>query len=244
MVTNPAQVKLEWDAAWDSGEIGPFNSFMTVPDWAVQPDHLYRVRVKHKDVTGRWSQWSLPIEFRPSPRDTISQLKTNLVFNEIMYNAAGQGATAETNKVLELKNIGPFALNLSGLFIQGITFTFTNGTTLAPGATFTKWPEIPPCLQRAIRASWSMVSTPASSITVAKPSPSAIQPRAKSLPSPTATALPGPLRPTASVTPWCSPIQPRRPIVRVRRSTALRVPTANLNVGGVVINEILAFTLR
>ncbi len=138
VVTNSSQIKLEWDAAWDSGEIGSFNSFITVPDWAVIPDHVYRVRVKHKDVTGRWSSWSAPLEFRPSPRDTISQLKTNLVFSEIMYNPPGLGATnSDEFEFLELKNIGPFTLNLSGLFFsQGITFTFANGVMLAPGARY------------------------------------------------------------------------------------------------------------
>ena len=138
VVTNTAQLRLEWDAAWTSPELTAFNGFYTMPEFAVQPDRFYRARVRHKDDTGRWSQWSLPIEFRPSPRDTISQLRTNLVFNEVMYNPPGDGVIdGDEFEFVELKNIGPFTLNLSGLFFsQGITFGFTNGTTLAPGATF------------------------------------------------------------------------------------------------------------
>ncbi len=76
--------------------------------------------------------------FVPSPVDTVSALRTNLVFNEIHYNPPSFGGyDGDELEFLELKNIGGFPLNLSGLlFSQGIAFTFTNGTTLAPGAVF------------------------------------------------------------------------------------------------------------
>ncbi len=138
VVSNTAQLRLEWDAAWTSPELAPFNDFITIPSFAVQPDLFYRARVRHKDNTGRWSQWSLPVEFRPNPRDLTSILRTNLVFNEIMYNPPGDGAIdGDEFEFIELKNIGPLTLNLSGLFFsQGITFPFSNGTSLAPGARF------------------------------------------------------------------------------------------------------------
>jgi hypothetical protein len=138
VVTNPADLILEWDAAWESDELTDFNPTVGIPEFVVKPDHLYRVRVRHKDNTGRWSQWSLPSEFRPSPRDTVSQLRTNLVFSEIMYNPPGEGATSgDEFEFIELKNVGPYALNLSGLFFSaGINFSFTNGSQLAPGQLF------------------------------------------------------------------------------------------------------------
>ena len=138
VVTNTAQLRLEWDAAWTSPELPSFTATNTLPEFAVQAGLRYRARVRHKDDTGRWSAWSLPVEFVPSPSDTTSALRTNLVFNEIMYNAPGFGATdGDEFEFLELKNIGTFALNLSGLFFsQGINFSFPNGTTLAPGAVF------------------------------------------------------------------------------------------------------------
>jgi hypothetical protein len=137
-VSNVAQLRLEWDAAWLSPEITAFNSSNTFPEFAVQAGQRYRARVRHKDTTGRWSAWSLPVEFVPSPRDTVSALRTNLVFNEIHYNPPTYGPyDGDELEFLELKNIGAFSLNLSGLlFSQGITFTFTNGTVLAPGAVF------------------------------------------------------------------------------------------------------------
>jgi hypothetical protein len=138
IVTNPAQLRLEWDASWTSPELPVFSSSATFPEFAVKAGQLYRARVRHKDNTGRWSAWSLPVEFTPSPVDTTSALRANLVFNEIMYNPPGQGATdGDEFEFIELKNIGAFTLDLSGLFFsEGITFTFTNGTMLAPGAVF------------------------------------------------------------------------------------------------------------
>ncbi len=138
VVTNPSQLRLEWDAAWTSPELNSFASNFTVPEFTMQAGLRYRARVRHKDNTGRWSAWSLPVEFVPAPRDTTSAIRTNLVFNEIMYNPPGAGAIdGDEFEFLELKNNGMFTLNLSGLyFSQGINFMFTNGTTIAPGAVF------------------------------------------------------------------------------------------------------------
>ena len=137
-VSDPSQIKLEWDAVWDSGELAAFTEYFTVPPSVVQVDHVYRVRVRHKDNTGRWSRWSPPFEFRPDPADVAGALRGNLVFSEIMYNPPGQGGTdGDEFEFVELKNIGSATLDLSGLyFSSGITFAFTNGTRLAPGALF------------------------------------------------------------------------------------------------------------
>ncbi len=138
VVSNPSQLRLEWDAAWVSDELTTFNAFITIPAHVAQADLVYRVRVRHKDNTGRWSRWSLPIEFRPGPRDLTSVLRTNLVFNELMYNPPGDGAIdGDEFEYIELKNIGAVSLDLSGLlFTDGVEFSFTNGTQLAPGALF------------------------------------------------------------------------------------------------------------
>jgi hypothetical protein len=54
-----------------------------------------------------------------------------------MYHPPDIGATSGNNlEFLELKNTGTNTLNLSGLTFSGITFTFTNGTTLGPGQFF------------------------------------------------------------------------------------------------------------
>jgi hypothetical protein len=69
---------------------------------------------------------------------TTSQYFRNLAITEIMYNPPGAtNVDGDEFEFLELKNTGPNPLDLSGLaFTGGITFTFTNGTRLAPGAFF------------------------------------------------------------------------------------------------------------
>ena len=59
-----------------------------------------------------------------------------LALTEIMYNPLPNGTVSgDEFEFLELKNTGTNALDLSGLaFSAGVTFTFTNGTQLAPGA--------------------------------------------------------------------------------------------------------------
>jgi hypothetical protein len=136
--SDPTQIKLEWDAVWDSGELTTFTNQVRIPAVSVLPNHVYRARVRHKDNTGRWSNWSTTLEFTPSMVDLISDLQKHLVISELMYNPPSSGTTDGSElEFLELKNTGPATLDLSGLtFTAGITFTFTNGTTLGPGQYF------------------------------------------------------------------------------------------------------------
>jgi hypothetical protein len=52
----------EITAAWQSDELKSLGDF-TLPAKIAKPGHLYRVRLRVKDSTGRWSHWSAPIEF-------------------------------------------------------------------------------------------------------------------------------------------------------------------------------------
>ncbi len=60
---DPADRKFEIHALWQSEEIAPYQAAVTIPSAGVQAGHLYRVRVRMKDTTGRWSHWSAPVEF-------------------------------------------------------------------------------------------------------------------------------------------------------------------------------------
>jgi CotH protein/lamin tail-like protein/chitobiase/beta-hexosaminidase-like protein len=75
--------------------------------------------------------WSTLVEAPFYPPQDLSKL----ALTEIMYHPPDVGATnGNTLEFLELENTGTTNLNLSGLtFSSGITFTFTNGTALAPG---------------------------------------------------------------------------------------------------------------
>ena len=68
----------------------------------------------------------------------VVQNFAGLKVTEIMYNPPLFGTnTSDDLEFLELKNTGTNTLDLSGLqFTDGLTFTFTNGTRLAPGAFF------------------------------------------------------------------------------------------------------------
>ncbi len=68
----------------------------------------------------------------------IVQDYSGLAVTEIMYHPPAFGAFAgDELEFLELKNAGTNTLDLSGLqFTDGLTFAFTNGTRLAPGAFF------------------------------------------------------------------------------------------------------------
>jgi hypothetical protein len=68
----------------------------------------------------------------------IVQDFSRLAVTEIMYHPPALGSFAgDELEFLELKNTGTNALDLSGLqFTDGLTFAFTNGTRLAPGAFF------------------------------------------------------------------------------------------------------------
>jgi hypothetical protein len=62
---------------------------------------------------------------------------SGLAVTEIMYNPQPGAFPGDDYEFLELKNTGSDLLDLSGLqFTRGISFQFTNGTRLAPGAFF------------------------------------------------------------------------------------------------------------
>jgi len=52
----------EIKAAWESGEL-PTMGEVTIPAKGIEAGRTYRVRVRMKDKTGRWSHWSAPVEF-------------------------------------------------------------------------------------------------------------------------------------------------------------------------------------
>jgi len=75
----------EINAAWQSGEITPFNNEVVVPGGKLIPGRTYRVRVRMKDANGRWSHWSAPVQFVAGQPDTsINALRVT----ELMYHPA------------------------------------------------------------------------------------------------------------------------------------------------------------
>lgn len=52
----------EIKAVWESGEL-PTMGEVAIPAKGIEAGRTYRVRVRMKDKTGRWSHWSAPVEF-------------------------------------------------------------------------------------------------------------------------------------------------------------------------------------
>ncbi len=120
----------EITAAWESPELPTFNSDITIPSSAVKIGRAYRVRVKMKDATGRWSNWSLPAQFITGEPDNAAALVDNLRVSEVMFNPPA-GSDFE---FVELHNTSSnLTLSLDGVnFTSGIDLTFASGTTMPP----------------------------------------------------------------------------------------------------------------
>jgi hypothetical protein len=127
---------------WRSAEIPSVSGETRIPGGSLKVGHTYRVRLRHKDATGRWSRWSTATQFVVGSA-VVEPYQAALVITKLMYNPAGTttaesnaGYTAQDFEFIELKNIGTETLDLSAVsFTAGVTFSFPAGTTLAPGAT-------------------------------------------------------------------------------------------------------------
>jgi len=131
--------KYEIDALWESGELATFDDNVRIPVDVVRPGRTYRVRVRMKDDTNRWSHWSDPVQFIAGEALGVGILQ-DLRITEVMYHPAeGPGGYDKNDyEFVELKNIGddPQPLDLSSVsFTAGITFDFGIGAvqTLGPG---------------------------------------------------------------------------------------------------------------
>lgn len=122
--------KYEITAVWESGELSQDAGTVTIPASAVKVGHTYRARVRMKEVFGRWSHWSAPVEFIAGERDELQMLQESLWITELMYAPVG-GSDYE---YIELYNASVGAtLDLSGVtFTQGINYTFDANTILEP----------------------------------------------------------------------------------------------------------------
>jgi Lamin Tail Domain/CotH kinase protein len=131
--------KYEIDAVWESEELAEFSDSIRIPASVVQPGRTYRVRCRMSDTTGRWSHWSVPVQFTAGD-PVAAGILTELRITELMYNPpeAPDGRATDNNEYefIELKNVGDQTLDLSTVSLtDGVTFDFADGdvTTLGPG---------------------------------------------------------------------------------------------------------------
>ena len=135
--------KYEINPVWESAEVTPFDNTIRIPADGVKQGHVYRVRCRMKDDTGRWSHWSDPNQFvvgAPLSAGILDHLR----ITEQMYHPATPTFAEETAgftdqddfEFIELKNTGTTTLDLSNVsFTDGVTFAFSTGsvTSLAAG---------------------------------------------------------------------------------------------------------------
>ncbi len=116
---------------WQSPELATFKDRITVPPDALRVGHIYRARVRMKDATDRWSNWSAPMEFTTSEPDNVSALQENLRISEVMYNPPA----GNDFEFIELQNISSSSvLQVGGVaFKEGVDFVFPEGASLNPG---------------------------------------------------------------------------------------------------------------
>jgi len=119
----------EITAKWESGELSSFNPTLTLPVSALKVGHAYRVRVRMKDQTGRWSHWSSPVEFIPTEVSSSVAMLNHLRISELMYESP---AGSEFD-FIELHNTGTNLLDVEGAtFTDGVRFDFPAGTNIEP----------------------------------------------------------------------------------------------------------------
>jgi len=124
---------------WESPEIAPFAGDIRIPTSVVEPGHVYRVRCRMKDVVGRWSNWSAPVQFTAGAATANSTLALHIT--EIMYHPpvspSEDGWDVDQFEFVELMNVGTATIDLTGVqLVDGIKFDFADGAVplLSPGA--------------------------------------------------------------------------------------------------------------
>jgi len=129
---------------WGTGEVAAYSSDIAIPSTALKVGRAYRVRVRMKDSTDRWSHWSAPVEFVVGEPD-VDVWKNNLVVSEIMYNPPAPttpeeiAVSTDNNdfEFVELLNVSDvLTLDLADIrFTKGVDFDFAGSavTSLGPG---------------------------------------------------------------------------------------------------------------
>lgn len=116
---------------WETPELTTPDTEITVPAGVTKVGHAYRARARMKDVTGRWSHWSAPVQFTVGLPDNAGMLVSNLRLTELMYDPAADSDF----EFIELHNASATeTLDLGGAtFTSGIDYTFAHGTMISPG---------------------------------------------------------------------------------------------------------------
>ena len=84
---DPANKEYEILSLWESDEITPYRSDISIPQAGLVAGHVYRVRVRMKDNTGRWSHWSAPVQFVAGRPMGTGPAEGSIVINEVLAHS-------------------------------------------------------------------------------------------------------------------------------------------------------------
>ncbi len=132
-MTLPNRGVYEIEAVAESDESTDLSAPWSIPNGTLEPLHTYRVRVRMKDSSGRWSHWSSPVQFVAGV--PVAAPETHLTLTEIMYNPTPVGPRdGDDFEFIELTNTGSGEIDLSNFhFTEGIEYRFPVGDKLEAG---------------------------------------------------------------------------------------------------------------
>ena len=118
--------KYEITPVWESGQLSNYSLSQDIDGSNLKEGKTYKVRVRHKDNSGRWSHWSDAYTFiAGAPQNPLNY---SIVINEIHYSP-----TNEFGEFVEIINTGSSAVNLGNLkFDNGISHNFDDGDMINP----------------------------------------------------------------------------------------------------------------
>jgi len=122
----------EIKSTWESEELAAFQEDLQAPGHLLEIGRTYRIRLRMKDDTGRWSHWSAPLEFTAGGPAAPFPQQRYLRITEIRHRPP-EGSDLE---FLEFLNTGPDVLDLRPVSLRkGIEFDFASSPIreLGPG---------------------------------------------------------------------------------------------------------------
>lgn len=149
--------KFEITSSWESGELTDANNReIYIPSTAVQPGHNYRVRVRTKDASGRWSHWSAPVQLTASvaaaqawPLQSGPYVLTNwdvasaagtyppdMLFYQVTNSLGDPGLSVEMDSLWTLPYNLTSRSRINGLGADGFSFINTSNPQTNSGAGY------------------------------------------------------------------------------------------------------------
>jgi hypothetical protein len=128
------QASADGTAWWSATNVPANTTNCTVTGLVSGSPYVFRVRAAHARGASLFSD---EVATNTVVGTTLQRLRDGLRITELMYNPPDPTSgpyVSENFEFIELQNIGGFSLDLSGLYFStGVSFVFTNGTTLSAG---------------------------------------------------------------------------------------------------------------